>query len=178
MNNPIADSITARIEAIRAAYRERGLKLEPPASLETLQAFEQRYNIRLPEEYRRFVLSVGNGGDGTPHYGLFRLEDADHDEMGQVAPGFAPSAPFPLVESWIWEDDPDPDETLHRHVHDHGHVYLGTDGCGLEYVLITAGAEQGHVWVLTGEGASPAEEDPVGFLDWLEQWLMQDRQDG
>jgi hypothetical protein len=106
---------------------------------------------------------------------LFRLEDADHDELGEVAAGFAPSNPFPLVETWVWEDDPVLNETLHRHVHDHGHAYLGTDGYGIEYALITMGSEQGCVWVLTGD-ASPAEEDPVGFLDWLEQWIADSSQ--
>jgi hypothetical protein len=43
-------------------------------------------------------------------------------------------------------------------------------------MLITMGSEQGCVWVLTGEGASPAEEDPVGFLDWLEQWIADSSQ--
>jgi hypothetical protein len=50
--------MTGRLDAIRARYRERGLKLGLPASVETLEVFEQLYRIRVPEEYRRFLLEV------------------------------------------------------------------------------------------------------------------------
>ena len=44
-------------------------KLSAPASEETIQKFEEQEGIRLPEEYRDFLLFVGNGGAG-PYYGL------------------------------------------------------------------------------------------------------------
>ena len=37
-------------------------KLSPPASDETIREFEQQQGIRLPEEYRDFLMLVGNGG--------------------------------------------------------------------------------------------------------------------
>ncbi len=39
-------------------------KLSAPASEETIQKFEEQEGIRLPEEYRDFLLFVGNGGAG------------------------------------------------------------------------------------------------------------------
>lgn len=60
-------------------------------------------------------------------------------------------------------------------IHARGHLYLGTDGCGMQHVLITCGAERGNVWMISGEGAQPIyfdEERRYAFLDWLEAWLQ------
>ena len=59
-------------------------KLSAPASEEAIQAFEEQHGIRLPEEYRDFLMLVGNGGAG-PYYGLYGLETQKkelHDSLG------------------------------------------------------------------------------------------------
>ncbi len=59
-------------------------KLKAPASEEQVQKFEEQQGIRLPEEYRDFLLYAGNGGAG-PYYGLYgikALEDDLHDSHG------------------------------------------------------------------------------------------------
>jgi hypothetical protein len=35
-----------------------------------ISAFEKRYHIELPQDYRLFLMEVGNGGKGPPYYGL------------------------------------------------------------------------------------------------------------
>ena len=58
-------------------------KLKAPASEEQVQKFEEQQGIRLPEEYRDFLLYAGNGGAG-PYYGLYgikALEDDFHDSF-------------------------------------------------------------------------------------------------
>jgi hypothetical protein len=171
-----------RLENIRRAYERSGLKLGVVASQESVAAFERKYTIDLPEEYRRFVLEVGNGGDGPPYYGMFRIEDADHDETGRIDDGYAPHLDFPLTNAWIWEDKENADEALLNQVHAWGHIYLGTDGCGIQHVLITKGAERGNVWMIAGEGAHAvfvetifAKKRRYTFLEWLETWLENNR---
>src|ERR1019366_4951893 len=60
----------------------------------TLRGYEVRYGMKLPAEYRSFLLTVGSGGAG-PYYGLLRLAEAlrvwDHGD---------PSKPFPHTKAW------------------------------------------------------------------------------
>lgn len=167
-------SLEGRLERIRQAYQDKGLRLGAAAPLQTVKAFESKYGIRLPEEYRYFVLSLGNGGDGPPFCGMFPLEEADHDDLGKMPEGYAPSQDFPLHEAWIWEGEENPDEPLIEAVLSWGFIYLGTDGCGMQNVLITSGPERGNIWMLSDVGAQPIYFDQMrryGFLDWLEAWL-------
>ncbi len=81
-------------------------------------AFERRYEIRLPEEYREYLMAVANGGAG-PHHGVFPLGlRADgHETVPWVAGQDigTPAAAFPFSEPWnlpegFWpeEDHGDP----------------------------------------------------------------------
>ncbi len=66
-------------------------QLDPPASEETIAAFEARCGISLPEGYRDFLLWMGNGGAG-PFYGLYPLGAAEPCQL----PDYAGGAVLPL----------------------------------------------------------------------------------
>ncbi len=51
-----------------------------------------------------------------------------------------------------------------------GHLYLGTEGCGEDWVLVVSGPERGCVWNLSDVGAVPCTP-PSDFLEWYERWL-------
>ncbi len=76
-------------------------RLHSPMSEEELGAFECEYGVRLPEDYRMFLIQVGRGGAG-PYYGLYDLgciEDGlewNHIErlVGTLANPFPYSAPW------------------------------------------------------------------------------------
>jgi hypothetical protein len=74
------ESIRKRLELLRSAtvkpdvfgWGAHGFKANPPVTESRLHEFESRRGVQLPEDYRGFLLNVGNGGAG-PHYGLFAL---------------------------------------------------------------------------------------------------------
>jgi hypothetical protein len=145
----------------------RGVSLGPPLTERDVQAFEVMHGIDLPEPYRWFLTNVGNGGNGPPGYDLAPLNDA-RCERGEPNPSIA--RPYPLTEPWLWEDDEDPDDDLIDAAYSYGRVWLGTDGCGGQWVLIVKGEARGEVWFVCGEGAGPAEPRQ-DFLEWYADWL-------
>src|SRR5690242_2351707 len=88
-------------------------KLNPPLPVSVIAAFEERHGVSLPEDYRRFVTEVGNGGVG-PYYGVlpFGKDDDDRDWEGGGLVG-DPSQPFPHTTAWnlpesFWDGEPNP----------------------------------------------------------------------
>jgi hypothetical protein len=73
-------------------------KLNLPLPVSVIEEFEQRHGVSLPEDYRRFVTEIGNGGAG-PYYGLFPFGQQDDGfvycawETGGLVGDF--SQPFP-----------------------------------------------------------------------------------
>lgn len=48
-----------------------------------IASFEQKFGVKLPEEYRDFLLIVGNGGAG-PDYGILSLEQSLEEVAGYI----------------------------------------------------------------------------------------------
>jgi hypothetical protein len=154
---------------------DKELKVGPALSANDIAAFETTHNITLPLEYREFLISVGNGGSGPPAYGMLAL--------GEIPPNCVPdwfstgygdylSKPFPLNETWIWEDEsaaPGFDDQLL--LLRNGNICLGTDGCGMYWLLIVTGPERGKIWQLTDVGVTPLVP-PRDFTSWYEYWLQ------
>jgi hypothetical protein len=142
--------------------------------------FEQQYKITLPEDYRSFLLHVGNGGLGRyggagPCYGILSLEKS-LATIKSFGLNFL-SEPFPLKESdaldcirkrnrelpfyLIYEDDPLC-----------GSLPICHQGCGWMYVLVVSGGQKGKIWI-SGDGWCPLyyEDNQIDFLTWYEDWL-------
>jgi hypothetical protein len=78
-------------------------KLNPSIDEGTVAAFEQKHGVTLPDDYRHFITTIGNGGAG-PAYGLFKFGEHDdgHDhrswDAGYLVGTFG--KPFPHVSAW------------------------------------------------------------------------------
>lgn len=159
------------LSALRAAFD--GHDLGPPLGWAAVEAFEQTSGIVLPEPYRSFVATVGNGcADGPPLYGLVRLDPA-------VVPDRL-ARRFPLTAAWVWEDEPDADPDRIDAVLRDGLLRLGHDGCGIDWALVVTGEHRGQVWQLTDVGAQPygrpfgwTTAEP-GFAGWVARWATTD----
>jgi SMI1 / KNR4 family (SUKH-1) len=163
-----------------------GFYLNPPLAEADLLALEDRHGFRLPQEYRRFLLDVGDGGYG-PGAGL----EAFGRFLGKHGPAESPARlarRFPLDESLFLTPDavrrPDWAETQTRF--QHGTLPLAHYGCGICAVLIVNGARAGEVWIedlANDYGVVEARDhwmvknlyascpDRVTFAAWYELWL-------
>jgi hypothetical protein len=161
------------IDRVRGKVAEFSKKLAPCLSEAAVVAFERAHGVSLPPAYRDFLLHVGNGGAGPPHFGMVPLGELDHgfgpDEKAAWSGYPLIAEPFPFTRTWVWEEDVTSTEGTRDQV-DNGSIYLGTDGCGMNWHLIVTGPDRGFVWMLTGEGITPTGPKR-DFLKWYEDWL-------
>ena len=180
-----------------SAHRYRLNEVASPAAI---ASFEDAHRVRLPNDYRDFLLRCGNGGAG-PYYGLFPLGlfdgAGDGLEPWREADGFAGvlSLPFPHRERWNLPDarftPPEElageaaEETWHEELDKerwdpgltNGAFPICHQGCAYRNLLIVSGPERGHIWVdgrASDEGIGPVT-DPDGnritFSTWYTSWL-------
>ena len=153
------------IERIKGKISAKGIKMGAPLSEEQIAEFENNHGIKLPEAYRMFLKSAGNGCEDML-FGctLKRLEDIEAEKV---------SEPFMLEEFWVWEDD-ERDESdilaeLNKKVY-RGNIELIDMGDGMCYNLIVTGKCRGEVWNFADVGVQPCCERQ-DFLGWFELWL-------
>lgn len=175
--------------------------LREPLVPEDVEEFESEHGIRLPPEYRNFLLKAGGCGAG-PFYGLLELTDSDTNKADPSSPfPFTVGAPCDLRAYREPAERPDPDEDdeekaareqrerervqrieqqIGADLDDavKGVVILCHEGCGMFNILVVNGEEYGKVWWLdfaNDVGAFPlAHPDTgkaLGFWDWYELWL-------
>lgn len=162
------------LRRIEAKLRRADLSLRRPADEKRVIGFERKHRIQLPEDYRRFVLNLGDGGPGPPLMGLLPL---GREGKAPLVPEFLRgrqwlpylALPFPFTRDWIWEDGEDSDEGDTEQI-GHGSLLLGDHGCGIEWRLIVTGPERGNVWQFDSVGIISAEPRR-DFLGWYEDWL-------
>lgn len=164
-----------------------------PIEEDRLRAFEEAQGITLPDEYRAFLLTAGEGASG-PDYGLVTLEHAIK-ERGETIYGLAD--PFPVPASTA--------DLLDFAVG--GILPVAYGGCSYFTGIITTGPARGEMWfsvearpgwvpcwkgaLLGANGkpyAAPAGADPyratydavldpvnaglrIGFAAWYASWL-------
>ncbi len=118
-----------QLERIRSKLQVRQMSLEPPLSAGELQAFERLHGITLPEGYRSFLLTIGNGGFGPPSYGLAKLGDVARDMQPKQQACWSRltkiQQTFPFTKCWVWENEETSDEGTAEDL-EKGNIYIGT----------------------------------------------------
>lgn len=155
-----------RLERIRAKIKRRGVNLRPPVEHWDVEAFEAMHNIRLPEGYRRFILEIGDGGDGPPGCRFYSLHEPERDRYNLLVPL---DVPFPLTEGRRWEEEEEGKDRLQEGIYN-GYLIIGNEGCGEFWGIIVTGAERGNIWNLCYAGDFPVRPRR-DFLSWYEFWL-------
>lgn len=194
-------SIRSRLNKLRdidqqfSLYGARKHKYQLNAPLEeaVISTFEERFRIRLPEDYKSFLMLVGNGGAG-PFNGMEKLEDSIYADLDFKRDNdlINPAIPFPIAEPWnvtFPGDDEDSEEykSFLREYSDPkweaGLLRICNFGCGIFINLVVNGKEYGHIWTdhrANDEGIYPApyvnqteasQTNRLSFLEWYSLWL-------
>jgi hypothetical protein len=149
--------------------------LNPSLTEEQIQAFEAKNNVRLPEDYRQFLLQLGNGGAG-PYYGLYTLEEG----LVNQDPDFL-SRPFPYTSAWQeYPTSEESDAYIFDDLHIQGTLRLCHEGCGYYNFLVITGAERGSVWIdarVSDQGIGPLSHPVtnaprVTFSEWYKTYWV------
>jgi hypothetical protein len=169
----MVDEIGERIEHIKALIRE--VEQDPdrisgvvvsielkdllgePHTEEEVSAYERQHGVRLPEDFRRFLLELG----------------------GKLYPNPDLAKPFPLTKAWNEEETEEENETPYTKseilgtFHSHGSIYVAHYGCGVEWRYIVTGAARGQMWLIDAvndNAAGPCAPE-YDFLRWYELFL-------
>ncbi|WAS92993.1 tetratricopeptide repeat protein [Nannocystis punicea] len=185
------ESLASKLAKLRE-YGARGLPrphdyaLRPRLSAEALRAFEREYDVELPEDYALFLTQLGNGGAGPTSYPLYRLSQALQESRperpfvltGPAVRGAAEDTSVHDVE-WVLRNelaDGASGQIVHHLATDmpadwsdrDGCLTLGTNGCGLDVLLVLTGERRGEVWMFGDPGAVRIGRT---FTAWYEHWL-------
>jgi hypothetical protein len=201
--------IRTDLALLRAAPNREGkfgasahrFEVRPPLAEAQVLAFEAKYRIVLPAEYRGFLLHVGNGG-ASPDFGMPGLGEAlngmvsepwRESEVGDPSVPFPHPGPWNALQGW---PTPDPERLTDRGYEDDfrdllrpyeeayfsprqvdGTVPLCEMGCGYRTWLVVNGPEAGNIWDdlrADREGLRPRQtrhKQRVSFLEWYLNWL-------
>jgi len=164
-----------------------GYQLARPLSERTVRAFERKHRVSLPDDYRSFLVGMGNGGAG-PGYGVYPL---GRDRSFELFIGAAPvwiRWPAKLVSRlqrpWRKLGEPFPfrdaissaerrrilsepsDATEDVDVVPTGAISICTHGCGLGDWLVVTGEEAGQVWHDASAEYDPSAQERIPALGW------------
>jgi HEAT repeat protein len=163
------DRILSKLKQVRRLDLEsfgkenHAYRLNPVLSEQAVRAFEQQHRVRLPEDYRDFVLQAGNGGAG-PYYGILPLEKyASLFDAHLSSP--SPLCPSP-TSGWSPQEVASPDDWLD------GSIALVDQGCAYCAVLIVSGPSRGRVVYVNLDTTDKVYfVHHLDFLSWYERWL-------
>ena len=173
--------------------------LNPPISEAEVLAFEEKYGISLPKDYRTFVQTIGDANAqkletmAGPYYGLYAFGTQVDDLLYEGSEIYlkAPCTLSPDMTQEEWESLSDPlltdeeeedeEEGYVIEVEDKyfaerakvfgGLLPLGSQGCTYEHALVLNGKYAGRVVNVDLDLAQPKFAFETNFLDWYERYL-------
>jgi hypothetical protein len=176
-------------------------KIHPCLSSVQIQLFEQKYNTLLPNDYRNFLLEIGNGGAG-PGYGLIGIgSESEFIEVIQPKDSNFFAKSFPLKSSWndldvMVKSKGSITVSIDEYLDDkfiQGTVPIAHYSSGIFARLVLTGEQRGNIWVdersncggiypFTIQSCSYFHDnpddfhfhdigEPLSFYNWYNDWL-------
>lgn len=155
----------------------------PPIDIADVERIEAYFALRLPEEYRRYVSEVANGGMGPTYYPMLSVLDAivlsgRRDRpfvlegprvVGWAAPEIEINHRQLVLKGLLGEHAPVDVRPLPMGVYaSDGTILVGESGCGLDELLVMNSPCRGQLWHDSDSGSVHRRE---GFLSFVENWL-------
>ncbi|HEY1195493.1 SMI1/KNR4 family protein [Flavobacterium sp.] len=160
----------------------------PVVQKEDIAAFENKFNITIPEDYRYFLLNIANGIVNRNKWGLNLVEEIDFKDFFYEENEFNPSLPFELTtkvvfgnyhpdrkDSYPYEITYDGDYEIFMKGYSNGQIHIAGYGCGTSAFIVVNGSEYGNIWI--NDFSSNNEVCPefdfknnksrLSFTDWL-----------
>lgn len=170
--------------------------LNPPVSEVEVLAFEEKYGVSLPEDYRAFVQTIGDANAqkldtmAGPYYGLYAFGTQVDDLLYEGSETYlkAPCALSPEMTEEEWETLSSPlltkeeeetegeGVTKEDYTQQCGKVFggllpLGSQGCAYYHALVLTGPYAGRVVNVNWDLLKPVFAFETNFLDWYERYL-------
>ena len=173
--------------------------LNPPVSEAEVLAFEEKYGVSLPKDYRAFVQTIGDANAqkletmAGPYYGLSAFGTQVDDLLYEGSEIYlkAPCALSPDMTQEEWEtlsaplelDDFENEEeegyvieVEDNYIEECGKVFggllpLGSQGCAYYHALVLNGKYAGRVVNVNWDLLKPVFAFETNFLDWYERYL-------
>lgn len=192
-----------RVLQLREMAYAFGIQWLPTLRFQEVAEFEQRHEVTLPDDYRLFLLCIGNGCSGCS-YDINPLGTSHFADPVGIAWQTLERihTPFPSNgdRSWglsmSWEDDHDEEEwgqtweeftNTYPEIAESEALDVATRGtlnlCGSHitecFFLVVTGPDSDGVWssksTYVGDGSwSISIEPETDFLSWFEKWLHED----
>ncbi len=158
-------------------------RLEDPLDAWEVEDFERIYGIALPEDYRQFLIELGNGGAG-PDHGIYPLAELEDDQV-PLEILLAMKRDFKHRSKWNGDaktqhpthNEFDPQAGYYAYDIMEGAVPIATHGCAIDYWLVITGKSKGEIWIdkrTDGLGVEPVTDNrgqPMSFKSWYMNWL-------
>jgi len=172
-------NLLVRMQKADTEFRVYGTELHkyrlgPTLSESELAAFEAKYGIVLPADYRFFLNECGNGADFRSTAPYIAINSGPGPGNGllplhEAAIECDPSKPFPLTESTetspVAEADLWGDECPYP-----GVLEISYGGCAFYTFLVVNGPAYGTIWDADG-GSSNFYPTGLSFQSWYHQWV-------
>jgi len=136
--------------------------MNPVLSENEIIKFETKYKIKLPLDYKSFLMEIGNGGAG-PYYGVFALGKYDEGTwkendgfVGVLSERFPYSSDWNEVPDFPNEEDYEDEEEFEKDYQTvqekywkalNGAIPICHQGCANRNWLIISRSEKGKVWI-------------------------------
>lgn len=181
------DELKSKIKYIQLHCKHRDFfgsdyhsyKFNDCLSSEKITKFEEQHNVSLPNDYRRFINEIGNGGFG-PGYGLMEL-GYQNSILRSLNYSKYIATPFPHTDAWnenFENIDFDTDTTDEEYQNQlAGSIPIAIMGCGYDEYLVITGKESGNIWTdarVGDYGIAPirdANNNHLDFFTWYDLWL-------